>query len=232
MAAKILMTGSIMMDLILQMPRIPHPSESLLGTSYSNAGGGKGSNSAVAACKAGGEVSVCGTLGKDSNGEALLGMLTDIGIDVSNLTLKEGANTGMAVIMLEEDGMNRLAIYTGANNDTTPEAVDAAFEGKEYDALMMQLEIPLETNVHAFELAHERGMITCLDAGPAQDYPLERFKGLTILSPNETETEALVGILPKDDETCIAASKILKERSDCKYVVLKMGDKGWFLHLK
>lgn len=51
--------------------------------------------------------------------------------------------------------MNRLAIYTGANNDTTPEAVDAAFEGKEYDALMMQLEIPLETNVHAFELAHE-----------------------------------------------------------------------------
>lgn len=130
MAAKILMTGSIMMDLILQMPRIPHPSESLLGTSYSNAGGGKGSNSAVAACKAGGEVSVCGTLGKDSNGEALLGMLTDIGIDVSNLTLKEGANTGMAVIMLEEDGMNRLAIYTGANNDTTPEAVDAAFEGK------------------------------------------------------------------------------------------------------
>ena len=75
MAAKILMTGSIMMDLILQMPRIPHPSESLLGTSYSNAGGGKGSNSAVAACKAGGEVSVCGTLGKDSNGGALLGML-------------------------------------------------------------------------------------------------------------------------------------------------------------
>ena len=216
MAAKILMTGSIMMDLILQMPRIPHPSESLLGTSYSNAGGGKGSNSAVAACKAGGEVSVCGTLGKDSNGEALLGMLTDIGIDVSNLTLKEGANTGMAVIMLEEDGMNRLAIYTGANNDTTPEAVDAAFEGKEYDALMMQLEIPLETNVHAF--------------GPAQDYPLERFKGLTILSPNETETEALVGILPKDDETCIAASKILKERSDCKYVVLKMGDKGSFIY--
>ena len=59
---------------------------------------------------------------------------------------------------------------------------------------------------------------------------IERFKGLTILSPNETETEALVGILPKDDETCIAASKILKERSDCKYVVLKMGDKGSFIY--
>ena len=230
MAAKILMVGSIMMDLILQMPRIPHPSESLLGTSYSNAGGGKGSNSAVAAAKAGGDVSVCGTLGQDANGEALLGMLQDVGIDVSNLKLKEGANTGMAVIMLEEDGMNRLAIYTGANNDTSPESVEAAFKDKEYDALMMQLEIPLESNVRAFELAKERGMITCLDAGPAQDYPIEKFQGITILSPNETETEALVGILPKDDETCIEACKILHERSNCKYVVLKMGDKGSFIY--
>lgn len=230
MAAKILMVGSIMMDLILQMPRIPHPSESILGTTYSNAGGGKGSNSAVAAAKVGGEVSVCGTLGQDSNGEALTAMLKDVNIDVSHLRLEEGANTGMAVIMLEEDGMNRIAIYTGANNNTTPKAVEAAFEDKEYDALMMQLEIPLETNVRAFELAKERGMITCLDAGPAQDYPLEKFKGLTILSPNETETEALIGILPKDDATCIEASKILKERSDCKYVVLKMGDKGSFIY--
>ena len=230
MAAKILMVGSIMMDLILQMPRIPHPSESLLGTTYSNAGGGKGSNSAVAAARAGGNVSVCDTLGQDANGEALLGMLKSAGINVSHLTLKEGANTGMAVIMLEENGMNRLAIYTGANNDTTPESVEAAFADDTYDALMMQLEIPFESNLRAFTLAKEHGMITCLDAGPAQDYPIEKFQGITILSPNETETEALVGILPKDEESCIAASKILHERSGCKYVVLKMGEKGSFIY--
>lgn len=230
MAAKILMIGSIMMDLILQMPRIPHPSESLLGTTYSNAGGGKGSNSAVAAARAGGNVSVCGTLGQDANGEALLGMLKSAGINVSHLMLKEGANTGMAVIMLEENGMNRLAIYTGANNDTTPESVEAAFADDTYDALMMQLEIPFESNLRAFTLAKEHGMITCLDAGPAQDYPIEKFQGITILSPNETETEALVGILPKDEESCIAASKILHERSGCKYVVLKMGEKGSFIY--
>ena len=219
-----------MMDLILQMPRIPHPSESLLGTTYSNAGGGRGSNSAVAAARAGGNVSVCGTLGQDANGEALLGMLKSASINVSHLMLKEGANTGMAVIMLEENGMNRLAIYTGANNDTTPESVEAAFADDTYDALMMQLEIPFESNLRAFTLAKERGMITCLDAGPAQDYPIEKFQGITILSPNETETEALVGILPKDEESCIAASKILHERSGCKYVVLKMGEKGSFIY--
>ena len=230
MAAKILMVGSIMIDLILQMPRVPYPSESILGTKYSNAGGGKGANSAVAAAKVGGDVSVCCTMGKDSNGEALLGMLKDVKVDTSKVKLIEGANTGMAVIMLEEDGMNRIAIYTGANDLTSLEDAENAFEGKEYDALMMQLEVPLETNVKAFEIAKSKGMITCLDCGPAQDYPIEKFDGITILSPNETETDALVGILPTDDESCIAASKILKERSNCKYVVLKMGDKGSFIY--
>ena len=230
MAAKILMVGSIMIDLILQMPRIPHPSESILGTKYSNAGGGKGANSAVAAAKAGGEVSVCCTLGQDANGEVLLGLLKEANIDTSKVRLAEGANTGMAVIMLEEDGMNRIAIYTGANNLTTPEDAEKAFEGKAYDALMMQLEVPLETNVKAFELAKAKGMITCLDCGPAQNYPIEKFDGITILSPNETETDALVGILPTNDDSCIAASKILKERSNCKYVVIKMGDKGSFIY--
>jgi len=230
MAAKILMVGSIMIDLILQMPRIPHPSESILGSTYSNAGGGKGANSAVAAAKAGGEVSVCCTLGQDANGFALLDMLKDAKIDTSKVQLIEGANTGMAVIMLEEDGMNRIAIYTGANNLTTPENAEKAFEGKAYDALMMQLEVPLETNVRAFELAKARDMITCLDCGPAQNYPIEKFDGITILSPNETETKALVGILPVDDDSCIEASKMLKERSNCKYVVIKMGEKGSFIY--
>ena len=228
--AKILMAGSIMIDLILQMPRVPHPSESILGTKYSNAGGGKGSNSAVAAAKVGGDVTVCCTLGKDANGEALLGMLKDVNIDTSCVSLVEGANTGMAVIMLEESGMNRIAIYTGANDITSPADVEKAFEGREYDALMMQLEIPLESNLKAFEIAKSRGMITCLDAGPAQAYPIEKFQGITILSPNETETDALVGILPTDEESCLAASKILKERSNCKYVVLKMGDKGSYIY--
>ena len=184
----------------------------------------------MAAARAGADVAVCCTLGQDANGEALKGMLVDAGIDISHCNLKEGSSTGMAVIMLEEDGMNRIAIYVAANMDTTPEDIEAAFEGKDYDAVMMQLEIPLESNVKAFELAKAKGMITCLDCGPAQEYPIEKFQGITILSPNETETDALVGILPVDDETCLAASKILKERCNCKYVVLKMGDKGSYIY--
>ena len=229
MAAKALMVGSIMIDLILQMKRVPDPSESVLGTTYSNAGGGKGSNSAVAAARVGADVTVYGTLGKDANGEALLGMLADEGIDAQDMVLMDGANTGMAVILLDESGQNRIIIYTGSNDETPTDGLDALFERKEYDALMLQLEIPVETNVAAFEKATAAGMVTCLDAGPAQEYPLERFAGLTILSPNETETGALVGILPDDEDSCRTAAQALLERCPSTYVVLKMGEKGCYI---
>lgn len=229
MAAKILMVGSIMMDLILQMERVPDPSESVLGDSYKNAGGGKGSNSAVAASRVGADVAVYCTLGQDANGEALKGMLEAEGMDIDYMQLVENQSTGMAVILLEESGMNRIIIYKGANDATAPDALAGAF-AKAPQAVMMQLEIPLETNVAALEMAREKGIITCLDAGPAQDYPLEKMKGLTILSPNETETKALVGILPVDEDTCLEASRKLIERAHCQYVVLKMGDKGSYIY--
>lgn len=229
MAAKVLMVGSIMIDLILQMDRVPDPGESVLGSTYGNAGGGKGSNSAVAAARIGADVTVYGTMGKDANGEALLGMLADEGIDSQDMVLKDGENTGMAVILLDNSGQNRIIIYTGANDHTPTDGLDDLFARKEYDALMLQLEIPVDTNVKAFEMARDKGMVTCLDAGPAQEYPLERFHGLTILSPNETETRALVGILPTDEATCKEAAAKLRERCDCKYVVLKMGEKGAYI---
>src|SRR5699024_9778791 len=91
-------------------------------------------------------------------------------------------------------------------------------------------EIPFETNKKAIELANEKGIITVLDAGPAQKYDLEGLPPVTSLSPNETETEALVGIYPKDQDSAREASKKLMERNGSKYVVLKMGDKGSYLY--
>ncbi|MGL4547595.1 ribokinase [Eubacterium aggregans] len=229
MAAKILMVGSIMIDLILQMECVPDPSESVLGDSYKNAGDGKGSNSAVAASRVGADVAVYCTLGQDANGEALKGMLEAEGMDIEYMQLVEGLSTGMAVILLEKSGMNRIIIYKGANDSTSPDALAGAF-AKAPQAVMMQLKIPLETNIAALEMAKEKGIITCLDAGPAQDYPLEKMKWLTIFSPNETETKAMVEILPVDEATCQEASKKLMERSDCRYVVLKMGDKSSYIY--
>ena len=229
MAAKILLVGSVMMDLILRCERAPKPSESVLGHDYSNAPGGKGSNAAVAARRAGADVAAYATVGKDSNGEYLLDKWKEAGINTKHVIEREGENTGFVAITLEDNGQNRLIIFPGANMKTPPDELEDAFKDK-FDAVLLQFEIPFETNKKAIELANEKGIITVLDAGPAQKYDLEGLPPVTILSPNETETEALVGIYPKDQDTAREASKKLQERNGSKYVVLKMGDKGSYLY--
>lgn len=229
MATRILLVGSVMMDLILRCERAPQPSESVLGHDYRNAPGGKGSNAAVAAARAGAKVSAYATLGKDANGQYLIDRWKEAGIDTSHTIFKEGANTGFVVITLEDNGQNRLIIFPGANMLTPPDQLDEAFKDP-YDAVLLQFEIPFETNVRAIEIANEKGIISVLDAGPAQSYDLEKLPPLTILSPNETETEALVGIYPSDIDSCRAAAKKLIERNGCKYVVLKLGDRGSYIY--
>ena len=229
MAARILLVGSVMMDLILRCERAPEPSESVLGHDYRNAPGGKGSNAAVAAARAGAKVSAYATLGKDTNGEYLLDCWKKEGVDTTHTLFKDGANTGFVAITLEDNGQNRLIIFRGANMLTPPDGLDKAFEDP-FDAVLLQFEIPFETNKRAIEIANEKGVITVLDAGPAQPYDLENLPPVTILSPNETETKALVGIYPADHETCLEASKKLMERNKCKYVVLKLGDRGSYIY--
>ncbi len=229
MAARILLIGSVMMDLILRCERAPEPSESVLGHDYRNAPGGKGSNAAVAAARAGAKVSAYATLGKDTNGEYLLDCWKKEGVDTTHTLFKDGANTGFVAITLEDNGQNRLIIFRGANMLTPPDGLDKAFEDP-FDAVLLQFEIPFETNKRAIEIANEKGVITVLDAGPAQPYDLENLPPVTILSPNETETKALVGIYPADHATCLEASKKLMERNKCKYVVLKLGDRGSYIY--
>jgi ribokinase len=229
MATKILMVGSIMMDSIYQVDRAPELGESVLGVVLGNACGGKGSNAAVAAARLGAKVTAYGTLGQDANGEELDTMLSSEGIDTRFLVKKEGSASGSVVIILEKGGKNRLVICPGANMETTPDGLKDVFKD-DFDALLLQLEIPLEANIAAVELAKEKGVITVLDAGPAQEYPLEKLKGLTILSPNETETKALTGIYPSDHKTCREAAKILIDRNECEFVVLKLGENGSYIY--
>lgn len=229
MAARILLVGSVMMDLILRCERAPEPSESVLGHDYRNAPGGKGSNAAVAAARTGAKVSAYATVGNDANGEYLLDCWKKEGVDTTHTIIKDGANTGFVAITLEDSGQNRLIIFPGANMLTPPDELEKAFED-DYDAVLLQFEIPLETNAKAIEIANKKGIITVLDAEPAQDYPLEKLPPVTILSPNETETKALVDIFPADQETCRAASQKLMARNKCKYVVLKLGERGSYIY--
>ncbi len=228
MAAKILLVGSVMMDLILRCERAPEPSESVLGHDYRNAPGGKGSNAAVAAARAGAHVAAYATVGNDTNGDYLLQRWTDEGVDTTHVLRREG-NTGFVAITLEDNGQNRLIIFPGVNMQTPPDELEAAFDAG-CDAVLLQFEIPAETNRRAIEIANLRGVITVLDAGPATKNGLDGLPPVTILSPNETETKALVDIYPADEETCREAAKRLQQKNGCTYVVLKLGDRGSYIY--
>ncbi|MBK8446178.1 MAG: ribokinase [Micropruina sp.] len=228
MAAKILLVGSVMMDLILRCERAPEPSESVLGHDYRNAPGGKGSNAAVAAARAGARVAAYATVGNDTNGDYLLQRWTDEGVDTTHVLRREG-NTGFVAITLEDNGQNRLIIFPGVNMQTPPDELEAAFDAG-CDAVLLQFEIPAETNRRAIEIANLRGVITVLDAGPATKNGLDGLPPVTILSPNETETKALVDIYPADEETCREAAKRLQQKNGCTYVVLKLGDRGSYIY--
>lgn len=229
MSARILLVGSTMMDLILRCKRAPESSESVIGHDYRNAPGGKGSNAAVAAARSGAKVAAYSTLGKDDNGAYLLDRWEEEGIDTSHVMVKEGANTGFVAITLEDSGQNRLIIFPGANMLTPPDKLEEVLK-EDFDAILLQFEIPKETNKRAIELANEKGIITVLDTAPADKDALDGLPPVTILSPNETETKELVGIYPKDVESCREASKKLMEINGCKYVVLKLGEKGSYLY--
>ena len=197
---------------------------------YAFVPGGKGANTAVAASRLGADVIFCTRVGDDSYGQQLVEKYKNEGIDTRFVTLDRGARTGLAVIMVEESGHNRIVVYSGANANLDEDDVDSAFTTYP-DALVMQLEIDRQAVIAAASLAKKKGTKVFLDAGPATaDFPLEQLGRLEVLSPNETETRILTGITPNSSDNCLRACVALMNRVPCKYVVLKLGDRGCFVY--
>ena len=216
--------GSINMDLILNMKKVPEVGENVLGTDYGYANGGKGANQATALAKLGAKVKMIGKVADDSNGAKLLENLGNNNIDVSGVAT-DGSQTGLAAIILDGEGKNRIVVYEGANTEIEPKrAVNDM--GTDIDLLLLQFETNEEVVVNCVNHALKNGITTVIDCGPAKNFNLEKMQGATILSPNESETKALTGIYPDNEENILKASKILEERSKAKYIVLKLGDRG------
>ncbi|MBQ2775832.1 MAG: ribokinase [Clostridia bacterium] len=216
--------GSINMDLILNMEKVPQAGENLLGTSYSYANGGKGANQAIGLSRLGADTKLIGKVANDANGQKLLQNLRNNNVDVSGVSLA-GSQTGLAAIMLDGEGRNRIVVYEGANAEINP--VEAAQCIKdELDLLLVQFETREEVVVQCVNRAIEKQIITVIDCGPAKPFALEKMHGATIITPNESETKMLTGIFPSDENTILESSKVLMERSKSKFIVLKLGDRG------
>lgn len=228
---KILVVGSMNMDIFVQgANRIARFGESYPCEKYGYASGGKGSNQALAAAMLGAEVTMVGRLGKDAHGATLRAELVKGGVNTAHVVTDEVQQTGIALLLVNDDG--RYICYTvpGANNSLSEADVAAALDAERFDMVILQLEMPLETVYRTCELARERGIPVFLDAGPAMTIPLNRLKGLFILSPNEAETEALTGIAPDTEETAVAAAAYLYEQAQPRYVILKLGARGALLY--
>lgn len=216
--------GSINMDLILGAERIPETGENLLGTSYGYANGGKGANQATALARLGASVKMIGKVADDTNGNKLLENLKANNIDTSGVATN-GTSTGLAAILIDGEGRNRIIVYEGANAEID---ADKAVESisTDTDLLLVQFETNENVVISAVNHAVKNNITTVIDCGPAKQFSLEKMQGATIVSPNESETKALTGILPVDDNTILEASRLLMERSKAQYIVLKLGERG------
>ena len=230
-AKRILTVSSANMDFVMSVSKIPQGGETQLenGT-YQFVPGGKGANSAVAVRRLGGDSVFCCRLGKDANGSILANIYKKEGVDTRFITVDPNTVTGLATILVEPNGQNRIILYPGANARLTREDIDASFISRP-DALLMQLEITEDAVMHAAWTANEKGIPIFLDAGPAKpDFPLEDLPPLEIFSPNETETEIFTGINPSNPDNCLRAAMELQKLVTAKYYVIKLGGRGCYIY--
>ena len=228
---KILVVGCINMDLfVYDCNALPVYGQSIISGDYGYAPGGKGSNQAYAAAKLGGDVVMVGRVGRDVNGDQLLASLKSVGVNVDYVVRDDEAKTGLAVMLVNNDGRYVCYVSIGANDRVRVEDVRRALDAEPFDMLVIQLEMSLETVFATLELAKERNLPVFLDAGPAMKLPMERIRGLHILSPNEAEAEALTGIPVDTEEGALKAAKWLYENAAPKYVILKLGSRGALLY--
>jgi ribokinase len=189
---RVCVIGSLNMDLVIRTPRFAQAGETILGGPFATYPGGKGANQAVAAARLGADVSFVGCVGDDAYGAEFRRVLQSEGIDVTHLTVRKGVNTGVGVIVIDAQGQNSIVVALGANMALTPTDIDAALPViQNSDVVMLQLEVPLETNARVIERAEDlRGRIM-LNAAPAQPVPSDLLRALDVLLMNEVEARAM-----------------------------------------
>ncbi len=168
--ARIAVIGSLNMDLIVRVPRIPKPGETILGADdLLMIPGGKGANQAYASAKLGAEVAMIGRVGDDTFGEQLINSLKKAGVDTQHITHDTDASTGIALIVVEEGGQNSIVVSSGANGRVTPSDVSRAESLiRSADLILLQLEIPLPAVIKAAQCAKHHGVKVVLNPAPAQ----------------------------------------------------------------
>ena len=222
---KIVVIGSINMDLVTICDRAPNGGETLLGTEFFQIPGGKGANQAVTIGKLGSRVVMLGKVGDDLFGKELLSSMDKNGVDIQFIE-KAPVSTGIAKIVVEKNGQNRILVVPRANSYVDIEYIDNHLDViKDCDVVIGQLEIPISTVEYAFKKAKEYGKITILNPAPAIKLSEELIKNSDYIIPNESELEVITGMkIESFDGIIEAAKKVIK--MGVKGLIVTLGEKG------
>ncbi|MCC3430759.1 MAG: ribokinase [Microcoleus sp. PH2017_04_SCI_O_A] len=203
--------GSINIDLAAKTPRLPQPGETIIGSNFFTAGGGKGANQAVAASRLGTSTHLIGRVGNDKFAEELLTSLQSYGLNTENVLIDKSTHSGVAIIAVDDSGQNNIIVIPGANNNVGDADIERLKKVlSEATSLLLQLEIPR----------------VILDPAPAAgDLPIDLYPLIDIITPNEVEAGQLFGFPVNDTETAIRAAKQLQQRG-VENVIVKLGDRG------
>lgn len=227
MQSNIVVVGSSNTDMVIQVPHLPLPGETVLGGKFSVLAGGKGANQAVSAARAGGRVSFVSKVGNDDLGGRALEGFRNEGIDVSQIKQDPDAPTGVAMIYVNDRAENCIAVAAGANENLSES--DIALAGEIIvgaSVLVVQLEIPIKTVEKAVKLAAAANVLVILNPAPAQILSDDLLRHVSVLTPNETEASLLTGMDVNDNFEAIA-DKLHKK--GVKTVIITLGSKGTYV---
>jgi ribokinase len=236
MQADFYVIGSVNTDLNVTVERFPVPGETVSGSSFSTAFGGKGANQAVALarlCRGKGRVHLAGKVGTDSYGKAYREHLADEGADIDFLD-DSMEPTGTALIEIDTNGTNRIVVVPGANGDIDGawwDKTSVRIKNSDGACFLFQLELPIDVVARAIIDVHGRGGITVLDPAPAAKLPDDIWSSVDYVTPNQTETAFFTGITPKTDEEAIRAAGVFFAMG-VRNVIIKAGGDGSWLFTK
>jgi ribokinase len=227
MSPRVVVVGSVNMDLVAQVPRWGRLGETLSGTSLASVPGGKGANQAVAAARLGATVTFCGRVGDDPFGATLRAALCQAGVDDTAVRITPATSSGVAWIAVDPVGRNGITVIPGANGTVTPADVGAWSPLiTAADVVLVQGEIPLDAIAAVLQVAQTAGVRTVFDVAPVppEPWPAACWQA-DVLSPNQAEAEQLTGVVVHDRASAQTAATQLLSRG-ARAVLLKLGELG------
>ena len=226
---KIVVVGSSNTDMVVQSQHLPLPGETVLGTNFIMNPGGKGANQAVAAARLGGDVIFVTRLGDDLFGRKAIDGFKKHHIDTRYVTQDPNSASGVALILVDDQGENSIAVALGANQHLSSKEIKPVLPDlREGMFVLTQLETPTDTVEYLGELASEKKLKLILNPAPAQSLSDDLLRALHMITPNEIEAELLSGIKVSDEKSALAAAKLLRAKG-VDTVIITLGSKGAFV---